>query len=147
RRLVCVTGPEAVARVQKLASVVTDLTDRFRCKPEELASRIDGLQDEIKKLQQQLKKGAATDLASAGDKLLARAEQVSGASVVVGEMPAGPEEQLRSQVDRLKQKVQSGAIVIGWNDDGKVGLIAAVSDDLVKKGLHAGKLIGQIAKV
>ena len=33
------------------------------------------------------------------------------------------------------------------SDDGKVGLIAAVTDDLVQKGIHAGKLIGQIAKV
>jgi alanyl-tRNA synthetase len=32
-------------------------------------------------------------------------------------------------------------------EDGRVGLIAAVTDDLVKKGLHAGKLVGQVAKV
>ena len=32
-------------------------------------------------------------------------------------------------------------------EDGKVGLIASVTDDLVKKGLHAGKLVGQVAKV
>jgi alanyl-tRNA synthetase len=50
-------------------------------------------------------------------------------------------------VDRLKQKAGSAAIVVGWEEDGKVQLIAAVTDDLVKKGLHAGKLIGQVAKV
>jgi len=38
-------------------------------------------------------------------------------------------------------------VVIGWADDGKVQLLAAVTDDLVKKGLHAGKLVGQVAKV
>src|SRR5207244_6799306 len=62
-------------------------------------------------------------------------------------MPAGPEEQMRTQIDRLKQKAGSAVVVVGWADDGKVGLIAAVTDDLVKKGLHAGKLIGQVAKV
>jgi hypothetical protein len=36
---------------------------------------------------------------------------------------------------------------VGWKDEDKVGLIAAVTDDLVKKGLHAGKLVGQVAKV
>ena len=54
---------------------------------------------------------------------------------------------MRNQVDRLKQKAGSAVVVVGWADDGKVGLIAAVTDDLVKKGLHAGKLIGQVAKV
>jgi alanyl-tRNA synthetase len=38
-------------------------------------------------------------------------------------------------------------VVLGWADDGKVGLLAAVTDDLVKKGAHAGKLIGQVAAV
>ena len=36
---------------------------------------------------------------------------------------------------------------IGWSEDSKVQLIAAVTDDLVKKGLHAGKLVGQLAKL
>jgi len=54
---------------------------------------------------------------------------------------------MRQQVDRLRQKAGSAVVVIGWADDGKVQLLAAVTDDLVKKGLHAGKLVGQVAKV
>ncbi len=147
RRLIAVTGPEAVATVQRLSAVVTGLAGRFNCKPEELGHRIDALQDEIKKLQHQLKKGAAIDLQSMADKLFADAGQVDGVKVIVGEVPFGPEEQLRNQVDRLKQKAGSAVVVVGWADDGKVGFIAAVTDDLVKKGLHAGKLVGQVAKV
>ena len=147
RRVTAVTGKEAVAAVQRLSSVVADLTGRFNCKPEDVPLRIDAMQDEIKKLQQQLKKGAAGDLLSAADKLLSQAATVNGATVIVGEMPAGPEEQMRNQIDRLKQKAGSAVVVFGWRDDGKVGLLAAVTDDLVQKGLHAGKLIGQIAKV
>ena len=37
--------------------------------------------------------------------------------------------------------------MVGWADDGKVGLIAAATDDLVKSGVHAGKLVGEVAKV
>jgi alanyl-tRNA synthetase len=147
RRLTAVTGREAVATVQRLSSVVDQLAGRFNCKPEEVSARIDSLQDEIKKLQQQLKKGAAGDLVGAADKLLAQAVQVNEAKVIVGEMPAGPEEQMRNQIDRLKQKAGSAVVVVGWRDDGKVGLLAAVTDDLVQKGLHAGKLVGQVAKV
>jgi alanyl-tRNA synthetase len=147
RRLTCVTAREAVATVQKQDAILTDLTGRFRCKVEELPARIDVLQEEIKKLQQQLKKGAATDLQSVADKLLASAAEVKGTKVIVGEMPAGPEEQMRQQVDRLRQKAGSAVVVLGWSEDSKVQLIAAVTDDLVKKGVHAGKLVGQVAKV
>ncbi|HXG11378.1 MAG TPA: DHHA1 domain-containing protein [Gemmataceae bacterium] len=147
RRLTCVTAREAVATVQRQDAILQELTARFRCKPEELPGRIEALQEEIKKLQQQLKKGAAADLQGAADRLLAGAAEVAGARVIVGEMPAGPEEQMRQQVDRLRQKAGSAVVVIGWSEDSKVQLIAAVTDDLVQKGMHAGKLVGQVAKV
>jgi alanyl-tRNA synthetase len=72
---------------------------------------------------------------------------VKGAKIVVGEVPAAPDEQLRQQLDRLRQKAGSSVVVIGWADDGKVGLMAAVTDDLVSKGAHAGKLVAEAAKV
>ncbi len=148
RRLTAVTGREAVLTVQRQDAILGELTGRLRCKPEELPARFDSLQEEIKKLQQQLKKGASADLGSAADKLFAEAADIGGAKVIVGELPAGPDEQVRQQVDRLRQKAGSGVVVVGWaTDEGKVSLIAAVSDDLVKKGLHAGKLVGQVAKV
>lgn len=147
RRLTCVTAREAVRAVQEEDAVLGELTGRFRCRPAELPAKVDALQEEIKRLQQQLKKGAATDLAGAADRLLATATEVGGAHVIVGELPAGPEEQLRSQIDRIKQKAGSAVVVVGWTDDGKVGLIAAATDDLVKRGVHAGKLVGEVAKV
>jgi alanyl-tRNA synthetase len=147
RRITAVTGREAVATVQKLTAVVNDLTARFKCSPAEVPARVEGLQAEIKKLQQQLKKSAASDLQGAADKLLATAADVKGTKVVVGEMPAGPDEQMRAQIDRVKQKAGSAVVIVGWTEEDKVGLIAAVTDDLVKKGVQAGKLIGPVAEV
>jgi alanyl-tRNA synthetase len=147
RRVAAVTGREAVASVQRLAAVVDDLTGRLSCKPDELPVRVAALQDEVKKLQQQLKKGAAADLQGTADKILTQAVEVGGAKIIVGEMPPGPEEQMRQQVDRLRQKAGSAVVVLGWSEDSKVQLLAAVTDDLVKQGVHAGKLIGQVAKV
>jgi len=147
RRVIGVTGRESTATVQRLAAVIAGLTDRFRCKPEDVLNRVDSLQEEIKKLQQQLKKGASADLKGIADMLLAEATEINGTKIIVGELPAGPEVQLREQVDRLRHKAASAIVVVGWAEDGKVQLIAAVTDDLVQKGIHAGKLIGQVAKV
>jgi alanyl-tRNA synthetase len=147
RRVAAVTGREAVVAVQRLASLASELAARFNCKLEEIPTRVDSLQEEIKKLQQQLRKGAATDLQGAADKLLAEASRVGATSIIVGEMPSGSENQMREQVDRLRQKAGSAIVVLGWADDGKVQLLAAVTDDLIKKGAHAGKLVGQVARV
>lgn len=147
RRLTCVTARGALEAVQREDAILADLAGRFRCQPEEVPARVEALQEEVKKLQQQLKKGAGADLTTVGDRLLAEAATVGGAKVVAGEVPAVPEEQLLQHLDRLRQKAGSAVVVFGWNDEGKAGLIAAVTDDLVKKGAHAGKLIQEAAKV
>jgi alanyl-tRNA synthetase len=147
RRVTAVTGREAVATVQRVSSVLDDLASRFNCKPEEVPARVESLQEELKKLQIQMRKGAAGDATSAADKLLADARDMGGVKVIVGEMPAAPVEQMRTQMDRLRQKARSCAVLLGWVDDGKVGLLAAMTDDAIKKGLEAGKLVGEVAKV
>ena len=147
RRVTAVTGREAVATVQRLSSLLDGLAGRFNCKPDEVPARVESMQEEMKKLQIQMRKGAAGDATSAADKLLADAREIDGVKVIVGEMPAVPMEQMRTQMDRLRQKAKSCAVLVGWVEDGKVGLLASMTDDVVKKGLDAGKLIGEVAKV
>jgi alanyl-tRNA synthetase len=146
RRVTAVTGRRAVEAVQQLASVVDEVSGKLNCKAEELPGRVEALQDEVKKLQAQLKKGTAGDLAGAADQLLASASDVNGAKVIVGAMPAAPVEQMRQQIDRIRQKAKSAVVVLGWAEDGKVTLLAAVTEDLTKK-IEAGKLVGEVAKV
>jgi alanyl-tRNA synthetase len=50
-------------------------------------------------------------------------------------------------VDSLKKKAPSHAILLGSAGEGKVNFIAAVSDDLIAKGLKAGDWIRETAKV
>ena len=148
RRVTAVVGPAALAAVQHMGEILTSLAARLSCKPEDAVQRIEALQDEIKKLQQTLKKGVATDLAGGADKLLADASEVAGAKIIVGELPSGADEQIRQQLDRLRQKAGSAVVVvIGWTEADKVQFLAAVTEDLVARGVHAGKLVGQVAKV
>jgi alanyl-tRNA synthetase len=125
---------------------VDDLTARFNCNAEQLPARVETLQEEVKKLQTQLKKGLAGDLNAAADKLLAEAAEASGAKIIVGELPAAPIEQIRAQVDRLRTKAKRAVVCLGWVEDGKAMLLTGVTDDLTKK-VEAGKLIGEMAKV
>jgi alanyl-tRNA synthetase len=136
-----------VEYVRNTAKVIGELTERFRCSPEEVPARVESLQEEVKKLQTQLKKGVSGDLTAAADRLLNDALTVGGAKIIVGEMPGGPMEQIRAQMDRLISKAGSSVIVLGWAEDDKVGLRAVVTNDLQAKGLHAGNLIKEIAPI
>lgn len=148
RRVTAVTGQRAVEHVEQMSDVLGDLTARFNCSPAELPRRVEALQEEAKKLQKQLQKGAAGDLNSAADKLLADARDVKGAKLVVGELPDAPVEAMRGQVDRLRQKAGSALIVLGWKkEDGSPQLAVGVSEDLVKRGIKSNDVIKPAAEV
>ena len=148
RRVTAVAGRASQELIRKTTGVVDDLTARFRCKVDELPGRIDALQAEVKKLQDQLKKGTAGDLAGIADKLLTAAPTVGGAKLVVGQLPSAPAEAVRAQAERLRQKAGSGLVVLGSTDDeGKVSLVVALTHDLTAKGLKAGDIIKPLAEV
>lgn len=148
RRVTAVTGQRAVDEVEEMSIILADLTGRFNCSLEELPKRIESLQEEVKKLQKQLQKGAATDLNTAADQVLAKASDIKGAKLIVGEVPGAPVEAMRGQIDRLRQKAGSSLIVLGWkNEDGTAGLAAGVSEDLVKKGIKSNDVIKPVAEI
>src|SRR5262249_493978 len=136
RRITAVTGPKALEYDRQLSHVVGALTERFHCRPGGLPAPCQPPPHQVKKphhqLHQQLKKGAASELAGTFDKLLAGATKIGDVSILIGEIPAGPDDAIRTQVDRVKQTAGSAVVVVGWNDEGKVGLLAAVTDDVIK---------------
>src|SRR5262249_19532995 len=137
RRLTAVTGKGAVEAVQRMAGGLDQLSGEVNCPPGGGGARIGAVQGESKKRQQAHKEGTAGDLHGAADRLLAEAAEVNGAKVIAGVMPSAPQEQMLQAVDRLRQKAGSAVVVLGWAEEDRVSLVAAVTDDLVKKGGHA----------
>jgi len=74
-------------------------------------------------------------------------QNVAGVQVLAGQVDADSMERLREMVDRLRERLGSAVIMLGAVMAEKPGLVAAVTPDLVEKGLHAGKLISEVAKV
>src|SRR5439155_8346086 len=99
RRVTAVTGQRAVDQVQEMSDTLGELTGRLNCSMAELPKRVEALQDQLKALQKQLQKGTAGDLNSAADKLLTGAKEVKGSKLIVGEVPAGPVDGMRAQID------------------------------------------------
>jgi alanyl-tRNA synthetase len=69
---------------------------------------------------------------------------VAGVRLLVREVPPAPPAELRSLADHLRAKLGSGVVVLGAREEGKVALVATVSEDL-RGRVPAGKLIREIA--
>jgi alanyl-tRNA synthetase len=71
----------------------------------------------------------------------------SDGHLIVGQIPGATDDQLRSAIDSLKKKSPTHAILLASTDGQKVTFVAAVSDDLIAKGLKAGDWIKQVSVV
>ena len=60
-------------------------------------------------------------------------------------MTVGERGGLRQLADRLRDRQQSGVVVLGAVVDDKPALLAMVSPDIVARGLKAGDIIREIA--
>jgi alanyl-tRNA synthetase len=67
--------------------------------------------------------------------------------LLVGNLGDATAELLRAVIDVLKSRVTSGVVVLGGVGDGKVSLICYVTADLVGQGKHAGKIVGELARI
>ena len=87
------------------------------------------------------------DVASVATNLLERADAIGHGKLIVGDVPGASDEQLRTTMDSLKKRAGSYGILLASADDGKVTFVAAVSDDLIAKGLKAGDWVREAAKI
>jgi len=148
RRIEAIAGPAVLEYLNVRESIVRDLSDRFKVKPEEIPDRITALQAELKTTQKQLDAAKSQLALAKADSLLATAKAVGPFKILVAQLDGVDPESLKTAAEQLQQKLQEGAVVLGSAPEpGKVSLVAAFSPKVVKQGLQAGKFIGAIAKL
>ncbi|MDZ4763912.1 MAG: alanine--tRNA ligase [Chloroflexota bacterium] len=147
RRVEALTGRGAVEYVQHQLSALNHLAAQLTTTPEQVTDRVVTLQTELTNAKKQIAT-LQRDLAKRGfDALLTTAQSVNGYQTLVARVDDTSPDNLRDMSDWFRSAVKSGVMVVGGVVDGKPQLIVAVTDDLTKKGFHAGNLIKQIAAV
>ncbi len=144
RRIEAVTGEGAVERklqqdetLRKVASLVKGGVDDVASKVAQLVERNRGLEKELQALRGKLAGQTGRDLGAA-------VEQVGDVQVLAERIDGADAAALREAMDRFKQRLQRAAIVLAAVEDGKVRLVAGVTDGLTDR-LHAGKLANHVA--
>jgi alanyl-tRNA synthetase len=100
-----------------------------------------------KVLQRQLKAETVKRAAVLAELALAKTQEHAGIPMIVDDLGEANAGFLRVVADALKPHVTSGVVVLGGVRDDKVSLLCYVTPDLVKAGHHAGKIVGELAKI
>ncbi|AFW95460.1 alanyl-tRNA synthetase [Anabaena sp. 90] len=148
RRIEAVSGA-AVLDYLNIRDIVTkDLCDRFKVKPEEIPDRITSLQTELRNNEKEIQSLKSQIAIVKSDSLLQTAEMIGEHKIIIAQMDDIDPESLKAAAERLLQKIGNGAVVLGSIPEaGKVSIVAAFSPEVNKKGVQAGKFVGNVAKI
>ena len=105
------------------------------------------LQDDVKRLARELQQ-AKTKAAMGGGGAGGAVEsvQVAGVTLVARQVEGLDKDGLRALVDRHRDQIKSGVVVLAAPADGKVLIVAGVTPDLVKR-IPAGQVVKQLAPI
>jgi len=137
RRIEAVTG----AGVEKYIQSQLEHMKQF-------SHRIDELLETKKKLEKEISELKLKEKLGQLDHILSLNSTEKGIKVFKGRVHADSMDELKSFGDELRNKMSSGVGVLISQIEDKVGIVAVVSDDLIKeKKLSAGKIVGELSKL
>jgi alanyl-tRNA synthetase len=144
RRIEAVTSKEALAHVQKVEEELKKAAGLFKANPLELADRTDKLLKHVRDLEKKIEalkgKLAAKD---SGD-LMTQVREIGGVKVLAAEVSIADAKTLRDFGDKLRDKLESGIILLGSKAGAKALLLCMVTKDLAGK-YSAGNIIKELA--
>ncbi|HYE58865.1 MAG TPA: alanine--tRNA ligase, partial [Rhodothermales bacterium] len=146
---------EALAGQDALESLWRDLDDlaasrtHFRGLKGHLSAEVEALIEQNRRLERSLEESRLAMLQDRLEGIAQRAEVVKDTRLASGRMDGASMDALRELAQRLQQRLGDGgvALLAGTDETGTKALLAvAVSNDLVARGVQAGKLVGVLAK-
>jgi alanyl-tRNA synthetase len=147
RRLEAVTGNDALTRIRQKEKTLDRLCNVLDVQENMAVQRAEELMLQIRDLRKDVQKAKKEGAREFSSELIANAREISGVKIVAEVIEGVDIGDLRKTVDSLKESLGSVAIVLGTTEDSKVTLLTSLSNDLVKKGLHAGNIARDIAKI
>ncbi len=147
RRIVAVAGRAAQALIQRRLNALDAVAAHLGADPDQLDRRVLNLVDELQEAQRTAENLRQQTAQIALERLLDLAQDVRGAAVLAAVVDAPDRDILGQMTDWYRERIESGVVVLGSVVEGRVLLAAAITPDLVERGLHAGELIRAVAQV
>ena len=144
RRIEAVTGECALEQVVALEATLDQAAALLKTGADSIVSKIEQMTERLKVAEREadaLKMKLATQ---AGGDLLDDVVDVCGVQCLVASLDGQDPKTLRDTLDRVKNRLSQGVVVLATVRDEKVNLIAGVTDNLTDR-VKAGDLIGFVA--
>ena len=147
RRIEAVTSKEAFEFLEQRNQLLNQVADQLKvAQIKNVPHKVDQTLAQVKELEQQKQALEDKFASQQASDVFKDVQEVNGKTLIAATVKVSGMSQLRQLADQWKSKNLSDVLVLGTaTDDGKVNLIAAMSETAMKAGLKAGDLIKEIA--
>lgn len=147
RRIEAVTGSNVVNYLNKKQAVINEVSSILKSNENDLARRAKQVVADNKELEATIKALKSDEISGSVDEIIASGTKINDVLLITRKFEDTDAEQLRNITDAVKEKTDNVVMIFAAVNSGKLMFIASVSDDLVGKGYHAGKIIKEVASV
>lgn len=147
RRIEAMTGMSALNRDREKESIIKEICEAMNTTEDKLITKTQEVLNELKNLHKEINRVKQKELSGKINSFIENAKEVSGVKIITRKLEDATVDDLRKTIDMLMKSSEDMAIVLGTIQNNRVTLVAALSPNLVKRGLHAGNISKEVAKV
>ncbi len=147
RRIEAVTGREAYKFVQRRFRVMKQAASALIASMDDVSARAESIVGEVSILQKENTHLRQALVAAEFEPTMLNAREIGGVRVLAAALDGADADTLRQMTDRFRERFSTGVVVLGSVMGDRPVVVASITDDLVKKGWHAGDLVKSVAAV
>lgn len=145
RRIEAITGAALLTKLGEAEQTISQTAEALKTNPSALVSKATSLTDEVKALKKELEEFKKNAIGNAMDKMFEEAKEINGVTLITRSFKDYTIGDLRSLSDDVKAQHKNTAMVFAAENGEKVTFLVSLTEDLLDRGYHAGKMIKQIA--
>lgn len=142
RRIEVVVSNAAFEYMNERVKEMSKLSQMFKVHSEEVIERVEKLQEENRELQKELAQAKEDSARAKFATFLSKAEDIEGGKLFVSKVEHFDGNAIRTGIEFMSQKLGESIIVLASEKT----VAVKVSNSFVKKGINAGKIVGEIAR-
>ena len=142
RRIEVVVADAAIKYLNAKSAEIDKLASRFKVHFDEVETRVEKLLEENKELQKSLEETKAEMARNKFATFISRAEDIDGGKLFISKIENYDADAIKAGIELLANKLGECVIVLA----NERMVVSKVTDGFVKKGVNAGKIVGEIAR-
>lgn len=146
RRIEAITGRAVYDYINEMEENLSEISGILKSNKANLVNKVKALVEDIKEKEKEITVLKSKMALTIADDILSSKVEVEGINLVTYKVDNMDMNSLRNLGDKIKDKLNSGVIVLASISGEKLSFVSMVTKDLVEKGIHAGNIIREVAK-